>query len=112
MKASQKTIKTSQKKRRPKPDTDHAVNICDDWNGSQGDKVTWTNTTQGNCIISQDGSNTWPFREGPPIPASGSIAPGGEASAHLKNKNELPDGSYTYGVDCCANATPKTVTVP
>lgn len=85
-------------------------NICDDWNGTQGSKVTFKNNTTSNCIISQDGSNPWPFRDGPPIPATGSIPPGGTASTHLKNP--LANGAYHYQVDCCANETQKTVTVP
>jgi len=87
---------------------DHNIGICDDWNGIQGSKVTWTNNTGANCIISQDG--TWPFRDGPPIPATGSIPPGGTASTHLKNP--LADGTYSYQVDCCTDAAQKTVTVP
>ena len=89
---------------------DHEIDICDDWNGSQGNKVTWTNNTGADCIISQNGNNTWPFKDGPPIPATGCIPPGGTASTHLKNP--LPNGTYTYGVNCCTDATPKTVTVP
>jgi len=88
---------------------DHNVDICNDWNGSQGDKVTFLNTTQKNCIISQEG-NTWPFKEGPPIPATGSIPPGGTATAHLKKP--LANGKYPYDVDCCKSDTPKNVTVP
>jgi hypothetical protein len=89
---------------------DHSVNICNDWNGSQGNKVTFTNNSGAACIIDQDDNNTWPFKDGPPIPATGSIPPGGTISTHLKNP--LPDGSYTYVVDCCRDETPKTVTVP
>jgi hypothetical protein len=89
---------------------DHKIGICDDWHGNQGDKVTWTNNTDANCKISQNGSNTWPFRDGSPIPATGSIPPGGTASAHLKNP--LSNGTYGYEVDCCKNEVQKTVTVP
>lgn len=89
---------------------DHSVNMCDDWNGSQGDKVTFNNTTNGNCTITQDGANTWPFKEGPPLPTTGSCPSGGTITAHLKKS--LADGQYTYEVDCCANQAPKTVTVP
>ena len=89
---------------------DHSVDICDDWNGSQGNKVTFTNNTDADCIISQDGSNTWPFKDGPPIPATGSIPPGGTVSTHLNNP--LANGRYNYQVDCCADETQKTVTVP
>ena len=88
---------------------DHKIKICDDWNGSQGSKVTWTNNTGANCVISQAG-HTWPFKDGPPIPATGSIPPGGTASTHLKNP--LRNGRYSYEVDCCTDKTPKTVTVP
>jgi hypothetical protein len=88
---------------------DHDIDICDDWNGCQGNKVTWTNNTGADCIISQ-GSTPWPFKEGPPIPATGSIPPGGTASAHLKNP--LRNGKYSYEVDCCMDEAQKTVTVP
>ena len=87
---------------------DHCVNICDDWNGSQGDKVTFTNNTGANCKISKAGH--WPFTDGPPIPATGSIPPGGTASTYLKNP--LANGRYNYEVDCCTDKTQKTVTVP
>ena len=89
---------------------DHTVDICNDWNGNKGDKVTLVNNTQRNCIISQDNGNTWPFKDGPPIPASGSIPPGGSATTHLKKS--LADGRYPYQVDCCRSQTPKNVTVP
>jgi hypothetical protein len=88
---------------------DHNVDICNDWNGVKGDKVTFINNTQANCKITQSGT-VWPFRDGPPIPASGSIAPGKTASTHLKN--DLPDNKYPYVVDCCKDKTPKYVTVP
>ena len=89
---------------------DHRVEICNDWNGNKGDKVTFVNSTKGNCTITRDGK-IWPFNEGPPIPADGSsIPPGGTAAAHLKNN--LADGKYPYNVDCCSDRTPKNVTVP
>jgi len=89
---------------------DHTINVCDDWNGSQGNKVTFTNNSGQGCVISQDGSNTWPFKDGPPLPATGSIPNGGTLVTHLKNP--LANNTYTYGVSCCANQVPKTVTVP
>lgn len=93
---------------------DHNIKICENWNGSQGDKVTWTNNTNANCKISQGGSGPWPFREGPPIPTTGSIPPsippGGTASAHLKQP--LSNGAYNYEVNCCLTESLKTVTVP
>ena len=88
---------------------DHSVNICDDWNGSQGNKVTFNNTTNGPCTIVQ-GSSTWPFKDGPPLPSTGSVPAGGTVVTHLKNP--LPNGTYSYQVNGCTNMTPKTVTVP
>ena len=89
---------------------DHKVEICNDWNGNKGDKVTFENITTSNCTITQAGK-FWPFKEGPPIPTDGkSIPPGGTADAHLKNN--LADGKYSYNVDCCTDKTPKNVTVP
>lgn len=89
---------------------DHTVDVCDDWNGSQGNKVTFVNNTDADCVISQDGGNTWPFKDGPPLPLTGSIAPGGTLVTHLKNP--LTDDTYTYEVSSCDDATPKSVTVP
>ncbi len=89
---------------------DHSVNICNDWNGGQGNKVTFTNNTGEDCTITQDGTNPWPFKDGPPLPTTGSIPNGGTVTTHLKNP--LADGTYTYSVDCCDDETPKTVTVP
>ena len=88
---------------------DHTVDICNDWNGSEGDKVTFVNNTPKNCVITPEGNN-WPFKEGPRIPATGSIPPGGTATAHLKKP--LANGVYPYDVDCCKGQTPKNVTVP
>ena len=89
---------------------DHEVDICNDWNGSQGNKVTFTNNTAGPCTILQDGTNTWPFKDGPPLPATGSIPSGGTLVTHLKNP--LADGPYPYRVKGCDDMTPKIVTVP
>lgn len=88
---------------------DHEVDICNDWNGSQGNKVTFINNTDGPCTI-EAGSDEWPFKNGPPLPTTGSCPAGGTIVTHLKNP--LADGQYTYEVDGCNNATPKTVTVP
>ena len=84
-------------------------NICEDWHGSPGNKVTFVNNTTKNCIISQYQSEPWPFKDGPPIPSTGSIAPGGTATTHLKSP--LSNGKHPYNVDCCPR-TPKNVTVP
>jgi hypothetical protein len=89
---------------------DHDVDICNDWNGSKGDKVTFENNSGNSCTITQNGTNSWPFKEGPPLPATGSIPPGGTLVVHLAN--HLADGSYSYMVNGCDNMTPKIVTVP
>lgn len=89
---------------------DHTVDVCDDWNGSQGNKVTFVNNTDSPCVITKDSASAWPFKDGPPLPATGSIAPGGTLVTHLKNP--LADGPYTYDVSCCDDEVPKTVTVP
>ena len=85
---------------------DHTVNVCDDWNGSQGNKVTFVDNTGSPCNISQDGTNIWPFKDASPLPT---IPAGASGITHLKNP--LANGSYTYSVDCCSNQ-PKVVTVP
>ena len=84
---------------------DHKIDVCNDWNGSKGDKVTFINNTKGYCKITQSGP-TWPFRDGPPL----KIDPGKSVDTHLKN--DLPDNKYPYEVDCCADKVPKYVTVP
>jgi hypothetical protein len=89
---------------------DHSVDICNDWHGSQGNKVTFTNNSGANCVITKDGSNTWPYKDGPPLPATGSCPNGGTIVTHLKNP--LANGGYTYSVSGCSNMVPKTVTVP
>lgn len=89
---------------------DHTQSICENWHGTPGDKVTFVNNTAKACVISQYQSNPWPFKDGPPIPATGPIPPGGSATTHLKNP--LGKGAHYYDVDCCANRTPKNVTVP
>jgi hypothetical protein len=89
---------------------DHTVPICNDWNGSQGNKVTFINDSGTTCTVTQDGTNTWPFKDGPPLPATGSIPDGGTLTTHLKNP--LANGSYTYAVNGCSDMVPKTVTVP
>ena len=89
---------------------DHTVDICNDWNGAQGNKVTFINNTSGPCVISQDGNNTWPFKDPSPLPATGSCPSGGTIVTHLKNP--LANNKYTYEVKGCSNETPKTVTVP
>ena len=90
---------------------DHDVDICNNWNGNQGDKVTFINNTKSSCIITQKG-NIWPFKDGPPLPLppEGSIPSGGTYTTHLKTP--LKNGHYPYNVDCCPTEMPKTVTVP
>ena len=89
---------------------DHRQPICENWHGNQGDKVTFVNNTTASCVIRQHLSDPWPFTEGPPIPATGSISPGGTEPTHLKNP--LGNGPHYYEVDGCKNRTPKNVTVP
>jgi hypothetical protein len=60
---------------------DHDIDICDDWNGSQGNNVTWTNNTGAGLHHQPGRQQPWPFKDGPPIPATGSIPPGGWRSA-------------------------------
>jgi hypothetical protein len=91
---------------------EYDVDICDDWNGIQDGKVTFTNNTGSDCQITKDDGSIWPFKDGPPFPTDGPIRPGATASTHLKTKTHLPDGCYNYQVDCCADEGQKTVTVP
>ena len=84
----------------------HTVDVCNDWNGSPGDQVDFTNpSATTTCNLTQDG--TWPFVDGPPL----AVPPAGKTT-HLKPANELPNATYYYDVDCCANLTRKSVTVP
>jgi hypothetical protein len=86
---------------------DHKVDVCNDWNGAQGDKVTFINNTQMPCKIDREHGTTWPFNEGPPLPT---IAAGASIDAHLDK--QLKDGKYPYSVSCCKDRVPKVVTVP
>ncbi len=90
---------------------DHTVNVCDSWNGTKGNKVTFKNPTATVCNISQLPNTTWPFRDPSPIavPAGTSTNPG-TAATHLNN--QLPDAVYPYNVDCCTSGMAKSVTVP
>jgi hypothetical protein len=86
---------------------DHTEDVCNDWHGGQGDKVTFINNTGMSCTIKQEKGTTWPFKDGPPLPT---IATGQSISTHLKNP--LKNGNYPYSVDCCKDKVPKVVTVP
>ena len=90
---------------------DHTVNVCDSWNGSQGNKVTFQNPSSGTCNITQLPNTTWPFKDGPPIAVPGGTATNpGTYVTHLKNP--LANGTYNYDVDCCTTGMVKGVTVP
>ena len=90
---------------------DHTVNVCDSWNGGQGNKVTFQNTTASVCNISEKPNTTWPFKAASPISVpAGSIGNPGTTATHLKNP--LADGIYPYNVDCCTSGMAKSVTVP
>jgi hypothetical protein len=86
---------------------DHDVDVCNDWNGQQGDKVTFINNTGMACTISADKDTTWPFKNASPLPT---IPPGGTTTTHLKTP--LGNGKYPYSVSCCKDKVPKVVTVP
>jgi hypothetical protein len=40
---------------------EYKVNICDNWNGIQDGKVTFTNNTGADCQITQDDNTTLAF---------------------------------------------------
>lgn len=86
---------------------DHTEDVCNDWHGAQGDKVTFVNSTQMRCTIKQETGTVWPFKDGPPLPT---IDAGKSITTHLKNP--LKNDKYPYSVDCCKDKVPKVVTVP
>ncbi|HEY5175207.1 MAG TPA: hypothetical protein VII95_06535 [Terriglobales bacterium] len=85
----------------------HNVDVCESWNGSPGDQVNFSNSLKINCIVTQNGSNPWPFTDNSPI-----IVPPAGTTTYLKPAGQLPNGSYPYGVDCCPTQGLKIVTVP
>jgi hypothetical protein len=90
---------------------DHTINVCDSWNGSEGNKVTFQNSTSSVCNITQLPNTTWPFRDASPIQVpAGSLTAPGTKSTHLNN--HLANGTYAYNVDCCISGMSKSVTVP
>lgn len=82
----------------------HNVDICQSWHGSSGDQVNFSNSFNENCMITQNGTNSWPFTDNSPI-----VVPPTGKTTYLKT---LPNGSYSYTVNCCPGDSIKTVTVP
>ena len=82
------------------------TDVCSDFHAKHDEAVNFTNSTGGPCQITA-GTQDWPFTDGPPLPV-----PVGGCQTKVKSKADLPDGTYTYNVDCCPNASPKSVTVP
>ena len=84
----------------------HNVGVCNNWNGSPGDQVNFTNPSATQTFtISSDPNSTWPFTTASPI----SVPPGG-ATTYLKSP--LPNAVYYYEVDGCTDLSRKGVTVP
>lgn len=84
----------------------HEIDVCNDWNGQQGDRVKFINNTGMACTISQEEGTTWPFKDGPDL----TMPAGGTKTTHLKTP--LKNGKYPYSVNSCKDKVPKVVTVP
>ncbi len=110
-KAPAKRLTRKPAKKAPKKQvtaTVYTIGVCNSWSGTQGSQVNFTNpTATTTCNITAVASSTWPFTDGPPL----AVPPGG-ATTYLKSANALPNGTYYYEVDCCTDATQKSVTVP
>ena len=90
------------------------VKVCDgQWNGVKNQSFTWTNDdSKSDAIISQDGSNTWPFTTptSPPytltVPKK-TTGPGTLACALISTA-----GTYSYNSNPCSMlGNPKTVII-
>jgi hypothetical protein len=82
------------------------TDVCSSFHAKHDEEVNFTNSTVLPCQIT-GGSPEWPFTDGPPLP----VPPGG-CKTKIKRKADLPDGTYTYTVDCCTPLSQKSVTVP
>jgi hypothetical protein len=88
--------------------TESVINtsVCNSFHGSCGDQVNFsTPSATTTCNITQDGSSTWPFTDGPPL----QVPPRGQTTYI---KSDLPNAVYTYNVDCCTDLSKKTLTIP
>jgi hypothetical protein len=87
------------------------VKVCQDqWNGVKKEKFTWTNESDEDVIISQNGTATWPFTTPANPPYSLKVlkkSEGGTLPCELK---DLTPGPYTYNSGpCLTKGNPKTV---
>ena len=82
------------------------VNVCDDqWHALPDDKFTWVNNGDKECNVTPHSHKTWPFADPSyHVPAKRTL-PG-----HVRP--DLPNGTYTYDVDCCPRTNPRNVLVP
>ena len=84
------------------------VKICNpSWHALKGEQFQWNNDTKQTCTLTRNDSHTFPFAGGPSL----KVAPGISAG---RLRDDLPDGTYTYNVDCCdkSKTAPKNVTIP
>jgi hypothetical protein len=80
--------------------------VCDNITGTEGEQVQWTNPST-NCIVSKDGTNTFPFTPASPINIS---PPPPQPAPNVFIA--VPKGTYTFQISCCLqNSVIKTVNV-
>lgn len=87
------------------------VKVCDgQWNGVKNGRFTWTNDDPTNdVIISQDGTNTWPFNT---TSHSLTVPKKSGGPGTLPCQLISTPGTYTYNsVPCPILGNPKTVII-
>ncbi len=90
---------------------DHDVCSDDPWNVNKKDEFTWVNGMTDPVVISQDGTNEWPFTLPSPIDVAG------RRSNHQPGRTDCGildglQGNYTYNVNTCpTRGNPRTVII-
>jgi hypothetical protein len=89
---------------------DHDVCSDDPWNVNKKDEFTWVNGMTDPVVISQDGTNEWPFTLPSPIDVAG------RRSNHQPGRTDCGildglQGPYTFNVYTCHRGNPKTVII-
>jgi hypothetical protein len=90
------------------------VKVCkENWNGVQHASFTWTNDDpQNDVIISQDGTNTWPFTTPTMPPYQLTVPKKSNGPGTLNCQLINATGTYTYNSDPCVTlGNPKTVII-
>jgi hypothetical protein len=90
----------------------HDQPVCaPQWLAHKKDEFTWVNSLPDSVIISQDGSNRWPFTLPSPIDVAGQRSDGRPGRTDCGILDGL-QGPFTYNVyDCPNKGNPKTVII-